>query len=207
LKHLVKPFLYFVTILLTIVLAVVVFQSNRALLSEADAKKIVAERYAGDIKDFHMTANKQYFKVIVEDKRKRFQFKIDRYNEKISNLKVLKHFENKDKQDETRRETKKENKIEKEQKKNLDETKNKKQDSKNNPQKELKESQSKPQVKQPTIEQPASNQPAQNQHTSQQPVYTQEVPSHQQQSNVQVQESPYYYYSDDDDDDEYDYDD
>ncbi|RAI81354.1 hypothetical protein BFS35_007230 [Macrococcoides goetzii] len=200
-KYLIKPFLYFVTILLTIVLGVVIFQNNRALMSENAAKAMVAERYTGEIKDFYVTANKQYFKVTIEDKKKRFQFKIDRYNEKISNLKVLKRFETRDEKQNNKSLIKKEKASE--EKNNI----KKEKASKTQYTKEVKS-------KQTYIEESSTETPSQHvqqsseipeniQNTSRQPMYTQEAPNHQQQSNIQVQKSPYYYYSDDDDDSDY----
>ncbi|AVQ33593.1 hypothetical protein C7J88_05235 [Staphylococcus muscae] len=89
-NNLIKPILYMIIFVLILVLGMMIFQSNKSLLSAEEGKAMVKERYAGDIKSFNMSEDKHYFKVTVEDKQKIFRFQIDRQSEKISHLKVIK---------------------------------------------------------------------------------------------------------------------
>ncbi|WP_414044171.1 hypothetical protein ACMGE9_05080 [Macrococcus sp. EM39E] len=223
-NQIIKPFLYFVTVALIFVLAFVIFQNNKAMMNEQDARAMVKERYSGEIKDFRTTANNQYFKIIVEDKKKRFQFKIDRYNEKISNLKTLRQFDTiadaQVKKEEEKRKKEKGQRLIAEKKK-AKEKQVKQEDTKNNKQQVVdNESVRKSYTPQSSSTTNNANYSSEstngmdapsnslNNNVYQQPIQK-PAPAVQppKQSNVQIQQNPYYYYSDDDEDWEEDDDD
>ncbi|UXR77941.1 MULTISPECIES: hypothetical protein [unclassified Staphylococcus] len=102
-NKLMKPILYTIIFVLALVLAMMIFQSNKTLLSAEDGKAIVKERYSGQIKRFDASEDKGHFKVTVEDEQKYFQFQLDRRTEKISHLKVVKRKQEKQTEPKTKK--------------------------------------------------------------------------------------------------------